>query len=207
MSAAGDPPVIMAAETPSGRQVQAAIANNHGTVVGCGAMGCALLVLAVVVIFVLMYRLNQAQQSKGGWYSASAGFADPPSCGGQPWYSSGVGGNLVTGSNLPYWNQGSGHAGEGGSMDSHYQPGESRVWASSAEGPHVQMPLRTGYTNCSAGPGTVAPEDANMHIATQSMDPGVNIPGSISIGPKGLDDATLVQIMQGDGMPYADPKM
>lgn len=206
MSAAGDPPVIMAAETPAGRQVQAAVANNHGTVVGCGAMACALLVLAVVVIFVLSYRLNQAQQSKGGWYSASAGFAQP-SCGGVPWHSHGVGGNLVTGGNNPYPFQGSGHAGEGGSIDSHYQPGESRVWAASGEGPNAMMPLRTGYTSCGSGAGTVGPEDANMLASMQAVDPGVNIPGSISIGPKGLDDATLVQIMQGDGMPNVDPQM
>jgi hypothetical protein len=102
-------------------------------------------------------------------------------------------GNLNTGGNNPMWHKQMGDAGWGGTMHSSYQPGQSRVWGSSAEGSHEMAVAPLGVRSCGRGLGggvsPAAVDEAQALAAAQAFEP--------SGSAKNMSDDSLMRVMNG----------
>jgi hypothetical protein len=102
-------------------------------------------------------------------------------------------GNLHTGGNNPMWHKQMGDAGWGGTLHSSHQPGESRVWSSSADGGHTMGVTPVGVTSCGSDlRGSVSPSaqgEAQALMAVGAFDP--------SGSAKNMSDDALVRVMNG----------
>jgi hypothetical protein len=97
-------------------------------------------------------------------------------------------GNLSTGGNNPMWHNQMGDAGWGGTMHSTYQPGESRVYSSSAEGGHTAA-VTPGKTHSCGGVSSAAAGEAQALHAVQAI--------GHTDSAKNMSDDALMRVMNG----------
>jgi hypothetical protein len=92
--------------------------------------------------------------------------------------------NLVSGGNNPNWHHGAQSAGWGGSMHSTTQPGESRAYGASAEGPHTPSARNVPTYSC----GDQSPAAADEAVMLDALQAG---------SAKDMSDEALMAVMSG----------
>jgi len=133
------------------------------------------LLIFIILFIVYLNKYNDCHKSKGKFLGTNPL------------------GNLNTGSNNPLWQGQMGDAGWGGSMHSTYQPGQARVWGSSAEGGHAlavnPVSVRSCGTGLGGGVSPAAVGEAQVLTAAQAFD--------ASGSAKNMSDDALMRVMNG----------
>ena len=161
------------AQTAAGDLAYHLIGRNPKT---SAAIFIGLIVVLIVFIILFVVYFNKYKDCESGLKGGMLGM-NPL-------------GNLNTGSNNPMWQNQMGDAGWGGSMHSTYQPGESRVWGSSAEGGHNMAVAPVGIQSCGRGVSPAAMGEAQALSAVQALD-------SRKSSAKNMSDDDLIRGLNG----------
>ena len=154
-----------------------------------------LLLLVVLVVALMNHHLIKTKCPGSGLLGKNHWMAGAPA------------GNLVTGGNNPYPFLQMGNAGWGGSLQSTYQAGDSRVFGgSNANYPGDDITtVPTGYVNCKQKYDPTALGEARVLYEAQALDEAMPLrkldrggsPSNLGYGARGLDDSSLMDIMGG----------